>query len=114
MSEVIIHHDENFERALKHIPKELEGNDYIKGVQGVVKQFGWRNPHPYIVWELKQSDGTVVSWTGELPGPIVEVRCVVSLDVAKQRYRARTPTRHGEVDVIAIAAAIRGAANSRR
>lgn len=30
---------DNFERALKHIPKDLEGNDYIKGVQGVVKQF---------------------------------------------------------------------------
>lgn len=30
---------DNFERALKHIPKDLEGNDYVKGVQGVVKQF---------------------------------------------------------------------------
>lgn len=30
---------DNFERALKHVPKELVGNDYIKGVQGVVKQF---------------------------------------------------------------------------
>lgn len=30
---------DNFERALKHVPKELEGNDYIKGVSGVVKQF---------------------------------------------------------------------------
>lgn len=30
---------DNFERALKHVPAELEGNDYIKGVQGVVKQF---------------------------------------------------------------------------
>lgn len=30
---------DNFERALKHVPKELENNDYIKGVQGVVKQF---------------------------------------------------------------------------
>jgi molecular chaperone GrpE len=30
---------DNFERALKHVPKGLEGNDYIKGVQGVVKQF---------------------------------------------------------------------------
>jgi molecular chaperone GrpE len=30
---------DNFERALRHVPKELEGNDYIKGVQGVVKQF---------------------------------------------------------------------------
>ncbi len=30
---------DNFERALKHIPKDLEGNDYVKGVQAVVKQF---------------------------------------------------------------------------
>lgn len=30
---------DNFERSLKHVPKELEGNEYIKGVQGVVKQF---------------------------------------------------------------------------
>jgi molecular chaperone GrpE len=30
---------DNFERALKHLPAELEGNDYIKGVQGVVRQF---------------------------------------------------------------------------
>ena len=30
---------DNFERALKHVPKDLEKNDYIKGIQGVVKQF---------------------------------------------------------------------------
>jgi len=30
---------DNFERALKAIPKELEGNDYIKGIEGIVKQF---------------------------------------------------------------------------
>jgi molecular chaperone GrpE len=30
---------DNFGRALKHVPKDLEGNDYIKGVQGIVKQF---------------------------------------------------------------------------
>lgn len=30
---------DNFERALKHVPHELEHNDYVKGVQGVVKQF---------------------------------------------------------------------------
>lgn len=34
-----------------------------------------------------------------LPGAIVEVRCVVSLEVAKGRYCARTPTRHaGHLD----------------
>ncbi|HSH17877.1 MAG TPA: nucleotide exchange factor GrpE [Candidatus Saccharimonadales bacterium] len=30
---------DNFDRALRHVPKDLEANDYIKGVQGVVKQF---------------------------------------------------------------------------
>lgn len=30
---------DNFERALKHVPQDLVDNDYIKGVQGVVKQF---------------------------------------------------------------------------
>ena len=30
---------DNFERALKHVPDELADNDYIKGIQGIVKQF---------------------------------------------------------------------------
>lgn len=30
---------DNFERALKHVPEDLVDNSYIKGVQGVVKQF---------------------------------------------------------------------------
>lgn len=30
---------DNFERALKHVPKELEKNDYIKGVNAIVSQF---------------------------------------------------------------------------
>jgi molecular chaperone GrpE len=31
---------DNFERALQHVPKDLAGSDYIKGVEAVVKQFG--------------------------------------------------------------------------
>lgn len=30
---------DNLERSLKHVPADLEGNDYVKGVQNVVKQF---------------------------------------------------------------------------
>lgn len=30
---------DNFERSLKHVPGELTDNEYVKGVQGVVKQF---------------------------------------------------------------------------
>lgn len=30
---------DNFERALKHVPADLEGNDFVKGVNGIVMQF---------------------------------------------------------------------------
>lgn len=30
---------DNLERALKHVPKDLAGHDYVKGVQNVAKQF---------------------------------------------------------------------------
>ena len=30
---------DNLERAFKHTPKELKESDYVKGVQGVLKQF---------------------------------------------------------------------------
>lgn len=30
---------DNFQRALKAVPKDLEKNDYIKGVSGIIKQF---------------------------------------------------------------------------
>jgi molecular chaperone GrpE len=30
---------DSFERALKHVPADLAEHDYIKGIQGVVKQF---------------------------------------------------------------------------
>ncbi len=30
---------DNFERSLRHVPKELKDNDYVKGIQAVLKQF---------------------------------------------------------------------------
>jgi molecular chaperone GrpE len=30
---------DNFERAAKHVPKELAKNEYVKGVNAIVKQF---------------------------------------------------------------------------
>jgi molecular chaperone GrpE len=30
---------DNFERALGHVPSDIEGNDFVKGVQSIVKQF---------------------------------------------------------------------------
>lgn len=30
---------DNFERSLKHVPEDLADNDFVKGVQAVIKQF---------------------------------------------------------------------------
>jgi molecular chaperone GrpE len=30
---------DNFERALKHVPVELQSNEYVKGIDGILKQF---------------------------------------------------------------------------
>lgn len=30
---------DNFERSLKHVPEDLQSNDFIKGIEGIVKQF---------------------------------------------------------------------------
>ncbi len=30
---------DNLERSLSHVPKDLEGTDYVKGIQGIAKQF---------------------------------------------------------------------------
>jgi molecular chaperone GrpE len=30
---------DNLERAFKHIPKDIKDHDYVKGIQGVIKQF---------------------------------------------------------------------------
>jgi molecular chaperone GrpE len=64
---------DNFERALKHVPAELQTNDYVKGIQGVVAQFektltdlGVRriktvgepfNPHLHEAVSMEEGDG---------------------------------------------------------
>lgn len=66
---------DNLERSLKHIPKDLDGNDYVKGVQGVVKQFEKTlsdigveriktvgevfNPRYHEAISMEDSDGTI-------------------------------------------------------
>ena len=65
---------DNFERALKHIPEDLTDNDYVKGVQGIVKQFESSlaglgveriktvgeifNPHYHEAISMEEGDGT--------------------------------------------------------
>lgn len=36
---------------------------------GVVSNVIWRNPHVFVVWDVKDASGSVVKWTGELSSP---------------------------------------------
>jgi hypothetical protein len=38
-------------------------------MQGTVTEYNWRNPHVFIVWDTKDSNGKVVRWAGELSSP---------------------------------------------
>ena len=65
---------DNFELSLKHLPKDLETNDYIKGIQSIVKQFEKTlsdlgveriktvgeafNPHLHEAVTMEEGDGT--------------------------------------------------------
>ena len=51
--------------ALAHHSAAHYGNEE-KALKGTVVEYKWRNPHVYVVWDVKDDSGKVVQWTGEL------------------------------------------------
>src|SRR4051812_10568843 len=49
-----------------HSKAHYESEDKEKLLKGVVVEFQWRNPHVYVVWDVKDDSGKTVRWTGEL------------------------------------------------
>ena len=47
----------------------MAGYDDTKKItlSGVVSEYRWRNPHAWVVWEVKDESGKTVQWSGELP-----------------------------------------------
>lgn len=47
----------------------MAGYDDTKKItlSGTVTEYRWRNPHAWVVWEVKDENGKVVQWSGELP-----------------------------------------------
>jgi hypothetical protein len=43
-----------------------ETDDKRIEMKGTVTEWKWRNPHVFLVWNAKDSNGKVVQWTGEL------------------------------------------------
>jgi hypothetical protein len=40
-------------------------------VEGTVTEFRWRNPHVYVMYDVKDAEGKVVNWGAETHSPIV-------------------------------------------
>ena len=38
-------------------------------LKGTVVQFVWRNPHVLVVWDVKDENGKVTQWSGEMNSP---------------------------------------------
>jgi hypothetical protein len=43
-----------------------EYGDKMVTMSGTVKEYRWRNPHVTVVWDVKDTDGKVTTWRGEL------------------------------------------------
>jgi Family of unknown function (DUF6152) len=43
----------------------------IVTMEGTVTEFQWRNPHVYILYDVKDDKGNVVNWGAETHSPIV-------------------------------------------
>lgn len=39
--------------------------------EGVVTEFQWRNPHVYVLYDVKDEQGNVVNWGAETHAPVV-------------------------------------------
>jgi hypothetical protein len=40
-------------------------------MQGTVTEFQWRNPHVYVMYDVKDAQGNVVNWGAETHAPVV-------------------------------------------
>jgi len=54
---------------------------------GVVSNVIWRNPHVFVVWDVKDSSGSVVKWTGELSSPTT----MISEGMGRDTFKAGDP-----------------------
>jgi hypothetical protein len=54
---------------------------------GVVSNIIWRNPHVFVVWDVKDTNGSVVKWTGELSSPTT----MISEGMGRDTFKAGDP-----------------------
>jgi hypothetical protein len=52
--------------------------------RGVVVEYKWRNPHVYVVWEVKGKSGETTHWIGELSSVTTMISDGMTKDSLKQ------------------------------
>ena len=43
----------------------------VTTMEGTVTEFQWRNPHVYVMYDVKDAQGSVVNWGAETHAPVV-------------------------------------------
>jgi len=61
--------------------------DKLTTVNGVISEVLWRNPHVYIIWDVKDDKGTVMHWTGEFSSPAT----MISEGLSRTTFKAGDP-----------------------
>ncbi|MBI3048512.1 MAG: hypothetical protein HYY76_09415 [Acidobacteria bacterium] len=57
--------------------------DKLVTQNGVVSNVLWRNPHVFVIWDVKDSNGSVAKWTGEFSSPTTMISEGMSRDTFK-------------------------------
>lgn len=66
-----------------HSRAGYDTKDKMTTLTGVVAQVMWRNPHVFILWDVKDDKGNVVQWTGEFSSPSTMISEGLSRDTFK-------------------------------
>ncbi len=63
----------------------VAGYDSKKEVtlRGVIVEYNWRNPHVFVIWNVKDDSGKVIQWTGELSSPTTMMQLGMSRNSLK-------------------------------
>ena len=66
-----------------HSQAGYDTEDKTRVLKGVVVEYKWRNPHVFVVWDVKDDKGAVVQWVGEMPS----VTSVISEGLSKNSLK---------------------------
>jgi hypothetical protein len=72
----------------------VAGYDTAKEValRGTVVEYNWRNPHVFVVWDVKDQDGKITQWSAEMNSPTSMIQVGMS----------RTSLKKGDEVIITV------------